>query len=127
MMNEMNELDKLRLEYESEFPLIMGFREIGFEVWLCKQLIDIRHQVKNIDVIGNVSISACTKCMGLDMDVKFNHIGTKIYWGEHHEIGNIEKFTLNDRYYTADRINKECLIYKCKTCGYKKAVDVAEC
>lgn len=70
--------------------------------------------------------SACSKCGMSDIDIKFQHVETKIYWSEHNEIENIEKFTRNDRYYSSDRIKKECLVHTCKTCGYKKAVSVAD-
>lgn len=76
--------------------------------------------------IQNVSGSACSKCGMSDIDIKFQHIETKIYWSEHNEIENIKNFTRNDRYYSSDRIKKECLVHTCKTCGYKKAVAVAD-
>ena len=69
-----------------------------------------------------VSGSACSKCGMSDIDIKFQPEETKIYWSEHNEIDNIENFTRNDIYYSSDRIEKECLVHRCKTCGYKKAV-----
>jgi hypothetical protein len=76
--------------------------------------------------IQNVSVSACLKCGNSEIDLKFQPRGKKIYWSEHDEIENIKKFTRNDTYYSSDRISKECLIHKCKTCGYKQAVSIAE-
>jgi predicted nucleic-acid-binding Zn-ribbon protein len=69
-----------------------------------------------------VSGSACSKCGMSDFDMKFKPVQAKIYWSEHNEIENIASFTRNDRYYSYDRIEKECLVHTCKTCGYKKAV-----
>ena len=50
----MNEIDKLRIEYDEEYPLIMGFREIDFESWLAKELIDSRERVKNHVDLGSI-------------------------------------------------------------------------
>lgn len=63
----------------------------------------------------------CKKCGQSDISVKFMHEGAKVYWSEHNEIKNLDQFTKNDTYYSSDRITKECLVYKCKTCGYKEA------
>lgn len=63
----------------------------------------------------------CKKCGQKDISISFKHEGEKIYWSQHKEIENLDKFTRNDRYYTADSIKTECLIFSCKTCGYKKA------
>ncbi|GHB44554.1 hypothetical protein [Mongoliitalea lutea] len=66
--------------------------------------------------------SACVKCGMLNIDIKFQPKKTKIYWSQHNEIEDIEKFTKNDRYYSSDEIYTECLIRTCKTCGHKKAI-----
>lgn len=63
----------------------------------------------------------CTKCGGDSVSTKFRPEGSKVYWEEHNQIEDISKFTRNDRYYTADKIDTECLVHKCKTCGFKKA------
>jgi hypothetical protein len=78
------------------------------------------------NTIPVVSGSTCSKCGMSGIDMKFQCVETKIYWSEHDEIENIKKFTRNDRYYTSDKTTKECLVHKCKTCGYKKAVAVSD-
>ncbi len=64
----------------------------------------------------------CPKCGSKEIDVKFRHKGEKVYWDEHKQVRNIENFTRNDRYYTSDTIEKECLQYACKTCNFKIAL-----
>jgi hypothetical protein len=69
-----------------------------------------------------VSGSACSKCKDSSFDTEYKNVGSKIYWSEHDEIENISKFTRNDRYYSSDRIDKECIVKSCNSCGYKQAV-----
>ena len=71
---------------------------------------------------GVIEPHKCVKCKGYSFDTEFKPEETKVYWSEHNEIKNIEKFTRNDRYYSADRIDKECIIKTCKTCGFKEAI-----
>ena len=69
-----------------------------------------------------VSGSACSKCKASSFDTEYKNVGSKIYWSEHDKIENISKFTRNDRYYSSDTINKECIVKSCNSCGYKHAV-----
>ena len=66
-------------------------------------------------------MNTCIKCNKTDISIDFKHLDQKIYWSEHKEITNIRHFTRDDRYYTSDNIIEECLVYSCKTCGYRVA------
>lgn len=61
----------------------------------------------------------CPKCGGTNINVTFEPYGE--YRAYARSIEGVEKFMRNDTYYYEDMVKKEHLIYKCQTCGYRKA------
>lgn len=68
----------------------------------------------------------CTKCKGHNIKKTFYKKRKKVCWWEHDDIADIGSFTENDRYYSADTITKECMVYTCKDCDFKIAKDPKE-
>lgn len=65
-----NELYK---EYCNEYPLIMGYREVGYESWLQRQVLELREDVVNkncnIPHVSNSVICPCCEGTGICEDI----------------------------------------------------------
>ena len=61
--------NELYEEYCNEYPLIMGYREVSYESWLQRQVLELRENVVNKNcniprVVGRSEQLTC-ECVGL--------------------------------------------------------------
>ena len=66
--------NELYEEYCNEYPLIMGYREVSYESWLQRQVLELRENVVNkncnIPRVSNNEVAVCPRCKSKEVSVK---------------------------------------------------------